>query len=507
MAVGGSEPEVAVDDGNENEEEDKPVRILLLGDPGPSNPFSTSSTVGAGLLRYLGERDPNTVTQKQLLRRPTVGGSPPIDSGKRFEVIDLLAAEDDSDVLGHILVGSSHIDVVLLLVGVDRKACDACVETKSRTYENVLLSETLGLRQLIIGLCGTGSCTPPFTEQRYREVQCMLEDMLGKAGYSSANVPFIPIAVDLANKDKDSKAFLSRKAIDTAEQLPSWYQGSTLRDAMLERGHVFRDMSLWPLRMPLSEIYKIGAADMVAVGRVEMGTITENMHLSVSPGGRRIKMRHLDVDGRAVASAGPGEVVRLVGLEALEPLGENEGGQLLEGDEPRVRWASLGPEEDEPKVRWASQGSELMPQEQQVKTKLEHFMGPGSIISDWQGAAQHCCRFLAQLAVLRDPHVGAIRAGYEPLLDVHTAHVRCRLLQLRWRRARGSRQVDVSPLVLGDGDIAEVWIQPLEPVCLETYCWCPPLGKIALRNGDVTVAAGVVKDWERARCPVAAFDY
>ena len=55
-------------------------------------------------------------------------------------------------------------------------------------------------------------------------------------------------------------------------------------------------------------------------------------------------------------------------------------------------------------------------------------------------------------------------------------------------------EVEEKPKSLKTGDAAIVKIQPLRPLCLETFKEFPELGRFALRDMGTTIAAGVVKE-------------
>ncbi|CAE8599236.1 unnamed protein product [Polarella glacialis] len=107
--------------------------------------------------------------------------------------------------------------------------------------------------------------------------------------------------------------------------------------------------------------------------------------------------------------------------------------------------------------------------------------------------AQQCLKFRVLLTVLCEPPEGKLRVGYQPTLDAHAAHVRCEVSRLAWRRSKkGDHLRHDEPAALAAGDMAEAWIVPLEPICIEVFRTCPGLGRIALRDRGVTVAAGIV---------------
>jgi len=174
----------------------------------------------------------------------------------------------------------------------------------------------------------------------------------------------------------------------------------------------------------------------------------------------------LEADGKQVTSAEPGEVVRLVGVS-----------EVLAG----------------------STGADA------ATISCPTSLAIGTVVSELaRDPAQHCRRFLALLAVFAQPDGVTIGVGYEPALDVHAAHVRCVVVELCWRRGR--KGLEARPKALTVGDVGEVWLEPAEPVCLEVFSACPPMGRFALRDQGITLAAGVVKEVHLARDPVECFD-
>eukprot|EP01156_Anaeramoeba_ignava_P021183 Anaeramoba_ignava/c18365_g1_i2.p1 GENE.c18365_g1_i2~~c18365_g1_i2.p1 ORF type:complete len:447 (+),score=133.13 c18365_g1_i2:143-1483(+) len=104
--------------------------------------------------------------------------------------------------------------------------------------------------------------------------------------------------------------------------------------------------------------------------------------------------------------------------------------------------------------------------------------------------------FTAQVIVLHHP--GKIKAGYQPVLDCHTAHIACKFNKLLSKMDRRSGKVlDENPEEIKTGDASMVEMIPSKPMCVETYSSYPPLGRFAVRDMRQTVAVGVIKTIER----------
>jgi len=100
--------------------------------------------------------------------------------------------------------------------------------------------------------------------------------------------------------------------------------------------------------------------------------------------------------------------------------------------------------------------------------------------------------FTAQVVILNHP--GSIHNGYTPVLDCHTAHIACRFADIETKVCRRSgKELEKSPKSLKSGDAAIVKLVPTKPMCVESFCDYPPLGRFAVRDMRQTVAVGVIK--------------
>merc|ERR1719378_1811043 len=100
--------------------------------------------------------------------------------------------------------------------------------------------------------------------------------------------------------------------------------------------------------------------------------------------------------------------------------------------------------------------------------------------------------FVAQVIILNHP--GEIRAGYQPVLDCHTAHIACKFAELQQKIDRRSGKVlEESPKMVKSGDAAMIELIPSKPMVVEAFTDYAPLGRFAVRDMRQTVAVGVIK--------------
>jgi len=213
-----------------------------------------------------------------------------------------------------------------------------------------------------------------------------------------------------------------------------------------------------PLRLPLQDVYKIGGIGTVPVGRVETGTIKPGMVVTFAPPGITTEVKSVEMHHESLKEAIPGDNVgfnvKNISIKEIKR-------GMVAGDSKR-----------DPPKKTAS--------------------------------------FLAQVIVLNHP--GEIHAGYQPVLDCHTAHVACKFSELKQKIDRRSAKVlEESPKMIKSGDAAMVKLTPSKDMCVESFADYPPLGRFAVRDQKTTVALGVVQQIDQTEklwaCPASCCSY
>merc|ERR1719456_1070000 len=223
-----------------------------------------------------------------------------------------------------------------------------------------------------------------------------------------------------------------------------WYKGPYLLEALDTMREPKRPIDK-PLRLPLQDVYKIGGIGTVPVGRVETGVIKPGMNVVFAPTGKSTEVKSVEMHHTAVEEAVPGDNV-----------GFN------------------------------------------VKNVSIKDIKRGMVTSDSKSdPAKEAKSFLAQVIVLNHP--GEIHAGYQPVLDCHTAHVACKFAELRQKIDRRSGKVlEEEPKMVKTGDAAMVNLLPSKPMCVEAFSDYQPLGRFAVRDMRQTVAVGIIKSVDKS---------
>jgi elongation factor 1-alpha len=222
-----------------------------------------------------------------------------------------------------------------------------------------------------------------------------------------------------------------------------WYKGPILIEALdlIEPPKRPTDK---PLRLPLQDVYKIGGIGTVPVGRVETGILKPGMTVTFAPVFITTEVKSVEMHHEALEQATPGDNV-----------GFN------------------------------------------VKNVSVKDIKRGNVCGNTKDDAPlPVASFEAQVIVLDHPN--QIMAGYQPVLDCHTAHIACKFNRLLTKidKRTGQKKED-DPKAIVKNEAAMVEMVPSKPMCVEPFSMYPPLGRFAVRDMRKTVAVGVIKSTVR----------
>jgi elongation factor 1-alpha len=223
----------------------------------------------------------------------------------------------------------------------------------------------------------------------------------------------------------------------------SWWKGPTIMEA-LNNLKVPPKPTDKPLRIPVEDVYSITGIGTVPVGRVETGVIKINDKVIFLPANKSGEVKSIEEHHTTMQKAEPGDNIGF----NVRGIAKND---LKRGD-------VCGPVSAPPTV---------------VKS------------------------FTAQIVVLQHPSV--IAAGYKPVFHVHTAQIACRFEEIiKTINPKDGTTLKDKPDFIKAGDIAVVKVIPDKPLVIEKVSEFPQLGRFAIRDMGMTVAAGQCIDLEKA---------
>ncbi|MFQ6134199.1 MAG: translation elongation factor EF-1 subunit alpha [Nitrososphaerales archaeon] len=225
-----------------------------------------------------------------------------------------------------------------------------------------------------------------------------------------------------------------------------WYTGPTLFEALEQFVEPPKPIDK-PLRLPVQDVFSITGVGTVPVGRIETGRMKVGETVMVMPKGTTAEVKSIETHHTPMSEAVAGDNIgfNLRGLSKQD---------LRRGD----------------------------------------------VISTPDNPSTIAKEFMAQIIVVYHPT--ALAAGYTPVLHAHTAQVAGTITEIIAKLdPRTGQPTEEKPKSVKTGDAALVKIQPLRPLCIETFKEFPELGRFAMRDMGTTIAAGVVREITQKGAP------
>lgn len=218
-----------------------------------------------------------------------------------------------------------------------------------------------------------------------------------------------------------------------------WYTGPTLL-ASLDTLKLPEKPVTLPLRIPVQDAYTISGIGTVPVGRVETGRMKPGDKIIFMPAKAVGEVKSIEMHHQEIKEALPGD---------------NIGWNVRGVEKKDIRRGDVCGPVDRPPV-----------------------------------VAEE---FTAQIVVLQHP--SAITIGYTPVLHCHTAQVAGTITAiLKKLDPKTGQTAAENPDFIKAGDAAIVTIKPAKPLCIEKVKEIPQLGRFAIRDMGMTIAAGMVQD-------------
>lgn len=227
---------------------------------------------------------------------------------------------------------------------------------------------------------------------------------------------------------------------DNISKTPSpntpWYKGPSILEALNALKTPEKPDKL-PLRIPVQDAYTISGIGTVPVGRVETGIMKKGDKVVFMPTGAGGEVKSIEMHHEEIPQAGPGD---------------NIGWNVRGVGKADVRRGDV----------------------------CGHSDNPPSVAEE----------FSAQIVVLQHP--SAITVGYTPVFHCHTTQTACTLMSIDKKLDPKTGQAkEENPTFIKAGDAAIVTVRPTKPMCIEPVKSIPQLGRFAIRDMGMTIAAGM----------------
>ncbi|KAG9102065.1 Hsp70 suppressor, GTPase facilitates ribosomal subunit dissociation [Ceratobasidium sp. UAMH 11750] len=222
-------------------------------------------------------------------------------------IVSILDAPGHKDFVPNMISGASQADCALLVVDATTGAFEKGFEGGGQTREHIGVVRSLGVRNLVVAVNKMDMVD--YKKLRFDEIQGALFPFLIQAGFNASRIAFVPCAgVSGVNLTKLDNATLG-----------SWWNGPPLVDYLDKLEPPTREFDT-PLRIPLSNVFKGVTSSGVGVsGRISGGVVQVGEKVRVVPGDESAVTRSIEKDDTNVqwAAAGSNVTLYLAGIDSV----------------------------------------------------------------------------------------------------------------------------------------------------------------------------------------------
>ncbi|CAO3693728.1 unnamed protein product [Umbelopsis ramanniana] len=342
----------------------------------------------------------------------------------------LLDAPGHRDFIPNMISGAAQADVAILVVDATTGEFEAGFDANGQTKEHALLVRSLGVQQMIVAVNKLDAME--WSKSRFEEITAKLGAFLIQAGFRKSKLYFVPVS-----------GLTGENMVKKTEGCPlyDWYKGQTLVERVDQFEPPVRLLDK-PFRMAVSDFFKggIGSSSGVSVaGRIDAGHVQVGEQVVAIPGGEIgvVKTMQVNDDTATWGAAGDSCLMTLTGLDIMQ-------------------------------------------------------LSSGTVLCTPAHPVPVTSTFIAQLVVF-DIKV-PITSGFPVILHHQSLNEPASIVKLIATIDKATGEViKKNPRHLSKGSTATVRIKlDNRPIPLETFKDNKDLGRVMLRKGGETVAAGVV---------------
>ncbi|KAF9321432.1 HBS1-like protein [Podila horticola] len=258
---------------------------------------------------------------------------------RRFTLLD---APGHRDFIPNMISGTAQADVAILVVDATTGEFESGFDANGQTKEHALLARSLGVQQLVVAVNKLDAVQ--WSEARFQEIVSKLELFLVKdASFKKSNLIFIPCSGftgenlvkrskkgDICNGSAVSDAPVDASVASVLEDF-TWYKGPTLVQTIDKLDAPTRAVEK-PFRMSVTDVFK-GTGGVSAAGRLEAGHVQVGEAIMVMPRSEMAVVKTMEVNDEPVRWAAAGDSVLLT-LSGIDILQVSTGSVLCARDAP-----------------------------------------------------------------------------------------------------------------------------------------------------------------------------
>ncbi|TFK73002.1 hypothetical protein BDN72DRAFT_835319 [Pluteus cervinus] len=224
--------------------------------------------------------------------------------------ITILDAPGHKEFIPNMISGAAQADCALLVVDASTGEFEAGFDRAGQTREHLILVRSLGVTQVVVAINKLDQVS--WDQVRYGDICDLLRAFLIQSGFQPSRTKFVPVSA------MQGVNLLSRQG-DDAKPLRFWYDGPTLVDLLDKLEPPSRDI-VAPLRIPISNIFKGQSAGIAVIGRICGGIVQVGERLRALPGDESGIVKMIEVEDKSVewAASGTACTLHLISIDPVQ---------------------------------------------------------------------------------------------------------------------------------------------------------------------------------------------
>ncbi|UKK02750.2 translation elongation factor EF-1 subunit alpha [Theileria orientalis] len=353
---------------------------------------------------------------------------------RRFTILD---APGHRNYVPNMIEGATQADCGVLIISARKGEFETGFERGGQTREHALLAKTLGVSYLIVAINKMDEPTCDWAEERFDSIVKKLKPFLKTCGFTEGkDLSFVPISGLLGQNLLDHVSDVNYKHYNKNAK---WYDISKPTLFQLLDSVPTRDSDdNAPLRIPVIDSYKDNG--VVCLGKVESGIVRNGQSCVILPNKSKTRIANIYFESDEYAYATVGENIRI---------------RLSCSDEENV-------------------------------TK-------GSVLCNLESLCPIVVEFTALISVIDLlEHRPLISSGYYCMFHAHCVAAEVKFVKLLETVDKATKKKKPNPVFVSNNTIVTAHLMVTPASCLESFSFCPQLGRFTLRDEDKTIAIGKV---------------
>ncbi|UJR31540.1 hypothetical protein I4U23_019028 [Adineta vaga] len=231
------------------------------------------------------------------------------------KIVNLVDAPGHKDFIPNMINGAAQADVAILVVDGRRGEFETGFEFGGQTREHALLVRSLGVSQLICAVNKMDAID--WSQERFDEIVKKLSAFLKSSGYKESDITFVPVSgwtgENLITPTNSPLPWYSKDENASNTLTNGIIRGATLIDLIDRLKPPERPISK-PFRLCITDVFRatgIGAGTVSISGRVECGGIEVNERVLLRPSNDQVTIKSIQIENANVPSAFAGDNVVL----------------------------------------------------------------------------------------------------------------------------------------------------------------------------------------------------